>query len=428
MTSKVEKETPATNQKKVHVSHNWWIVFLLILLSAAGITYALYSLNRRSQPIDVSKSTVEVTPTAIALRIRASGSVVPILSVNLSPKVAGKLKELLVEQGDRVTKGQIVGRMDDSSLIPQISQSRASISAAGANLAKLENGARSEDIAASKARVSASEARLELSRKRRQRNQTLLAQGAISRDRLDELNAGFAADSANANEQKRNLDELINGNRKEDISQAKAQLELEKARLESIQVQIEDTVVRSPFAGTVTQKFTNVGSFVTPTTSASATSSATSTSIVAVAQGLEILAKVPEVDIAQISIGQKVEITADAFSDRKFSGSVRLIAPEAIVEQNVTSFQVRISLTSGLDTLRSGMNVNVQFIGKQIADALVVPTVAIITQDGRPGVFVPDEQGKPQFKPVTLGTTLDTQTQILKGIKAGDRVFIKKPS
>ncbi len=427
--NKVEKATPAIpDKKKIYISHNWWIVLLLLLLSSAGISFALYTINRRSQPIDVSKSTIEVEPQAIALRIRASGSVVPVLSVNLSPKVAGKLKELLVEQGDRVSQGQIVGKMDDSSLTPQIAQSRASIAAAEANLAKLENGARKEDIAAARARVAAAEARLMLSQKRRQRNQTLLAQGAISRDRLDELNAGFAADSASLNEQRRNLEELINGTRREDLSQAKAQLQLEKARLQTIQVQVEDTLVRSPFAGIVTQKFTNVGSFVTPTTSASATSSATSTSIVAVAKGLEILAKVPEVDIAQISIGQKVEITADAFSDRTFSGKVRLIAPEAIVEQNVTSFQVRISLTSGLDTLQSGMNVNVQFIGKQIADALVVPTVAIITQDGRPGVFVPDELGKPQFKPVTLGTTLETQTQILKGIKAGDRVFIKKPN
>jgi HlyD family secretion protein len=417
-----------TNPNKEVKKNFWWLILLFILLFIGGAgAIALNYFNRRSQPIDVSKTTIEVKPQAIALRIRASGSVVPVLSVNLSPKVAGKLKELLVEQGDQVSQGQIVGKMDDSSLNPQIAQSKASIAAAQANLERLKNGTRTEEIEAARARVSSAKAKIELSQKRKQRNQSLLAQGAISRDRYDELASAVDADTAGLNEQKRNLERLISGNRVEDVNQAKAQLDLEKARLQSIEVQVEDTFVRSPFAGIVTQKYTNVGSFVAPTTSASATSSATSTSIVAVAKGLEILAKVPEVDIAQIAIGQTVEISADAFSDRTFNGKVRLIAPEAIVEQNVTSFQVRILLTSGLDSLQSGMNVNVQFIGKQIADALVVPTVAIVTQEGRPGVFVPNKKGMPRFKPVTLGTTLETQTQVLKGIKAGDRVFIKKP-
>ncbi|MDX1978076.1 MAG: HlyD family efflux transporter periplasmic adaptor subunit [Pseudanabaenaceae cyanobacterium bins.68] len=407
-------------------NNNWWLWLLPVVLVGAGI-FGFQVFRRRDPPVDLSQSTIVVSPQAIAIKIRASGTVVPILSVNLSPKIAGKLKELLVEQGDRVKQAQIVAKMDDSSLLPQIEQAQASIAIAQANLERLENGTRTEEIAAAKARVLAAQSRLELSQKRRQRNQSLLAQGAISRDRFDEIEASFRSDQANLQEQKRNLERLANGTRLEEIAQARAQLALEKARKQGIEVQLQDTIVRSPFDGIVTQKFTNVGSFVTPTTSASANSSATSTSIVAVAKGLEILAKVPEVDIGQIAVGQVVEISADAFSDQTFMGKVRLIAPEAVIEQNVTSFQVRISLNTGINTLQSGMNVNVQFIGKQIAQAVVVPTVAIVSQDGKPGVFVADAQGKSEFKPVTLGTTLDTDTQILRGVNAGDRVFIKKP-
>ncbi len=232
---------------------------------------------------------------------------------------------------------------------------------------------------------------------------------------------------ANLAEANRQFDEVRNGSRGEDIAQAEAQLAQAIAGIRLIEVQIEDTIIRAPFAGIITQKYANAGAFVTPTTTASSTNSSTSTSIVAIANGLEIIAKVPEVDISQIRIGQEVEIVADAFPSEVFKGKVRLIAPEAIIEQNVTSFQVRVTLETGKDKLQSGMNTDLRFIGQKIDKALVVPTVAIVTQEGIPGLLIADEKGKPKFQAVTIGTTVDNQTQILSGAKVGDRVFVKLP-
>ena len=148
----------------------------------------------------------------------------------------------------------------------------------------------------------------------------------------------------------------------------------------------------------------------------------------AIAKGLEILAKVPEVDIGQIKQGQSVEIVADAYPDQVFKGRVSLIAPEAVVDNNVTSFQVRVALVTGLDQLRSGMNVDVTFLGDQIQNALVVPTVAIVSQNGQTGVLVPNaENTKATFNPVTIGPSIGNQIQILKGVQAGERVFVNLP-
>lgn len=167
---------------------------------------------------------------------------------------------------------------------------------------------------------------------------------------------------------------------------------------------------------------------MTPTTSASATASATSTSILALAQGLKIIAKVPEVDISHLQPGQMVKITADSFPNENFRGQVIRIAPEAIVDQNVTSFEVNIAIEpAGQKKLRSKMNVDVTFLGKQIPDALVVPTVAIVSEKGETGVMVPDSNNQPQFKPVTVGLVIDDKIQILDGINPGDRVFIDLP-
>ena len=407
---------------------NPWLLGLLLvgIVGTGAIAYQVTT-RTREKP-DIANLTVSVTAETLKVTIKASGSVVPFQTVNVSPKLSGRLQELYVEQGDRVTKGQILARMDDSNIQPQIMQAKASLASAQANLARLRNGSRSEDIAAAAARVESAASKAALAREKVSRYKDLESQGAITRDRLDELMADETATAANLREQQRQLDQLKNGSRPEEIAQAEAQVQEAIARLKIVEVQQEDTIIRAPFDGKITQKFTNVGSFVTPTTSASNTSSATSTSIVAVGNGLEILAKVPEVDIGQIRVGQAVEIVADAYPDKVFQGRVRLIAPEAIVEQNVTSFQVRIALETGKNELQSGMNTDLKLVGQSVNNALVVPTVAIVTENNQTGLLLPDRDNKPQFRPVTLGITVNNRTQVLKGVSSGERVFLNLPA
>ena len=200
-----------------------------------------------------------------------------------------------------------------------------------------------------------------------------------------------------------------------------------QGQLQAVEVQLGDTQVRAPFDGIVTQRFASEGAFVTPTATASDVTSATSTAIVAIASGLEVVAEVPEADIGSIEGGQSVEIQADAVPEEIFEGEVRLIAPEAIERQNVTVFQVRVQLLTGLDQLRSNMNVNATFVGNTLEAALVVPAVSIITQGGESGVLVPDEDDRAQFEPVVLGAPVGDRIQIIDGLEAGDRVFIDLP-
>ena len=147
----------------------------------------------------------------------------------------------------------------------------------------------------------------------------------------------------------------------------------------------------------------------------------------ALAQGLEVVAKVTELDIGQLQPGQKVKIVADAYPDREFTGEITRIAPEAVIEENVTSFEVRIKLLTGQNLLRSKMNVDVTFIGKELTDSLVVPTVAIFTENGEQGVMIPGENNQPRFQPVKIGLYLGDKTQILEGIDANQKVFIDLP-
>lgn len=419
-----------------------WLVIglpLLALIVTAGI--AAFIWRSRTPDYDLEVLTVPVEEQALTVRIPASGTVQPVQTVNLSPKTSGILEALFVEQGDTVQVGDVIAQMTNDDIQAQVNQNRAAIAEAEAQLEEVRRGSRPEEIAQAQANVSASlaqvedtEARLDLARAQLRRNQTLHQQGAISQADLDaaeqELQSARATYNqavARVSEARERLQDVRTLPEPEAVDQAEARLEQAQARLEASQVQLEDTVIRAPFDGIITQKFATEGAFVTPTTSASEATAATSTAIVALANGLEILAEVPEADIARIRPGQTVEIQADAFPDETFQGMVRLIAPEAIERQNVTLFQVRITLLTGEEQLRSNMNVNVQFIGNQLEDALVIPTVAVVTQGGSSGVLIPGEDGSITFRQVTLGPQVGNQIQVLDGVNEGQRVFIDLP-
>ncbi|TAE98197.1 MAG: efflux RND transporter periplasmic adaptor subunit [Oscillatoriales cyanobacterium] len=354
------------------------------------------------------------------------------------------------------------------SRVEEVSQGRARLAQAQARLADAQTGSVKQEIAQAQTQIESSKAQAELAAQRVERNRPLVQEGALAQDKLDELIKENRTAKARVTESQKRLQQLQesresqiqqlqaaveveqqalkqlqngtrseeitkaeaeveNGARPEEVAQAQAELAEVQAQVRYQEVQLEDTKVRAPFAGVITQRYAIQGAFVTPATSASEATSATSTSIVALARDVEVLAKVPEADISQIKPGQVVEIVADAYPDKVFKGKVKLIAPEAVKERDVTLFQVRVAIDTGKDFLQSGMNVDLRFVGQKLSNALVVPTVAIVTNKGQTGVLVPDEKQQPKFKAVTVGSTIGNKIQILEGAKAGDRVFTELP-
>lgn len=447
---------------------------IAVCLTLIGVTTYTLVRNSRSQ-IDLEELTVPVKEQNLNLEIEASGRVEPIKSVNVSPKEPGRIVELLVEQGDRVSAGQTLAVMENAELATQTSQAKAELRQNRANLAEgtatidaeiaqaearlnqLEaklNQVESRiprDIEQTKAQINAAESRLKLQQERVRRNEYLLEQGAIAQDAFDEVLDNSQNARSSLNELRQRLEQLQSTGgaeveqieaeirearvaleqkrttAPEEIAALEASVEQSEVSLEQAEIQYGDSIVKAPFDGIITQRYAVEGSFVAPSTSGSSTASASATSILALAQGLEVVAKVTELDIGQLQPGQRVKIVADAYPNRVFEGEIKRIAPEAVIEDNVTSFEVRIKLLTGLDLLRSKMNADVTFIGRELADSLVVPTVAIFTENGEQGVMVPDEDGKPQFQPVKIGLYLGDRTQILEGVSPNQRVFIDLP-
>lgn len=404
------------------------VAFALVGLLAAGGVVTYRSMTSRRPRRNIGAMTVPVKVQDLNVRIQASGTVTPMQSVNLSPKTAGRLVELLVDQGDRVQQGQVVARMEDQDVQARLAQAEATLAQAQARYLKARNGSRPEEIAQAQGRMDAALAAAQLARDRVTRNLALYQQGAISKDAYDAMVTDERQALGDLKVARESLDQARRGNRAEDIADAAAAVAQAEAQVQQAQIDLNDTVIRAPFNGVITQKYASVGAFVTPTTSASATSSATSTSIVAIASDLEVVAKVPENSISRIRPGQAVEVTTEAYPGQLFKGKVRLVAPEAVVDQNVTSFQVRVALETGQKALKSGMNVNLTFIGDRIKDAMVVPAVAIVSEKGQTGVLLARGDRRPEFKPVTIGISMGDQTQVLKGVEPGDTVFVYVPN
>jgi HlyD family secretion protein len=414
----------ALNQRTV------WLILGLSLVSAGTVeSWSLWQQSQQeAQQTALQTQTAPVERQDVTIKVSAAGTVKPMTPINISPKQSGQLAKLYVDQGSRVKAGQLLARMDDTNLQGQLLQAQGNLAAAEANLRKLKAGNRPQEIQQAERNLQEAQAQIIASRSTYESNVQLFANGAISRNALDTSRSAYEANQAHINSLQQQYSLMRVGSRPEDIDAGSAQVMQARGALETIQTQIKDTFIRAPFAGIITQKYADAGAFVTPTTSASATTSATSSSILALANSLEAFINVSESDVRNIYPGQSVELRVDAYPGRIFKGKVRLVAPESVVSQNVTSFQVRVQiLDDPKNELKSGMNLTANFLVGQRKAALLIPTPAVVSEAQGTGVYLLQGKSKPVFRPIRVGATVGTQTEVLSGLTAEDRVFITSP-
>lgn len=457
-----------------------WLIGIVLTGGIAGGGFSLYRTISGSQTAANQMVTTNVQRKTLPITLSANGTIKPERTINLSPKTSGYLKQLLVKEGDRVQQGQIVAYMDDSNLQGQLTQTRAQVAQQEANLNKLINGNRSEEIAQAQAQLNEAQANLqqletgnrpeEISQAQAQlnkaqadlqlaeddlrRNQSLLNEGAISEQTVVQKRSARDAAQATVNQaqaalrlqqrgsrseaiaqarsqveqRQQALNLLKAGSRPEDIDAARAQVEAARGALQTIQTQSNDTIIKAPFAGVVTKKYSDPGSFVTPTTAGSSVEGSASNSILTLASTYQVVAYLDEANVARVKVGQPVKITADSYPDRTFNGTVAQVAAQATTTSNVTSFEVKIALEpEAQQLLKVGTNAEVEFQVGQLNNAILVPSAAIVRQQNNTGVYVLGQDKKPIFKPVEIGTTVEEQTEVKSGLTQNDQVLISFP-
>ncbi len=403
-----------------------WFAIGAATLGLAALLYAtLVPKPDPSAKLEKFLTTVQKLNTDI--RITSAGQVFPNRTVNVGPKEAGVLAELYVEQGQKVEKGHILARMDTSRVIQVVAQTKAALENAQARQLELKNGSRAQEIIQSQADVRSDQSRVAVATDNYRRYQSLYKDGGLTADEFNAKKLEFeqAKSVLIADQQRLSLKQV--GTRYEQLLAEKAEVIRNQAALADVQTRLNDLTIRAPFTGVVSQRYAQAGAFVSPTNTSQG-ASASSSSILLLIDRLEVLATVAESDIARIRVGQPVVISSSAFPGQEFRGTVRLVAPEAVVENGITQFQVRIKLDDrAAQTLKSRLNVSVNFIAGKIQNALVVPTTAIITREGKTAVLIPDLKKGPTLKEVTTGQSLGDKTQILSGLKVGEKLYAKLP-
>jgi HlyD family secretion protein len=419
-------------KKKFMGSWRWRIAIIVILIAVGGGGYYAYTqliAPANNQSTRKRDRTVSIKRADLPIIVTANGTIQPEKSINVSPKSSGKLKSLLVKEGQTVKEGQILAYMDESNTVGQITQADGQLAAAQASLDLLRAGNRAQDIAQAQANVTNTQATLEQSEIVYRQNQQLYKEGAIASRDLDASRTTMEANRAKVTQAREALSLQQAGSRPEEIDRAEAQVVAAAGSLQSVQSQLDDTVIRAPFDGVVLRKYADPGAFVTPTTSSSSVSSATASSILALASNNQVVANVAEANIAQIAIGQEVTLQVDAYPNKTFSGRVVSISPQAIVTQNVTSFEVKAEITSkDKQMLRAGMNASLEFKAGSLKNVLVVPTVAIVRQQGSTGVYVKTDQSPtPIFTQIETGVTVDDKTEVKSGLTGDEKIFVSFP-
>jgi ABC exporter DevB family membrane fusion protein len=243
--------------------------------------------------------------------------------IKVGSELSGKLRDVLVEEGDHVRPGQVVAVLENADLKAQISTAAAQVKQSEAELRKTVNGARAQERREALSTVEENSAVLENARAELERHNELFAAGIISRELKDQYEREFQVAQAKFEEARQHHALIDDKPREEDISAAHAAFELAKAQLAEAQARYEKTLIRSPIQGVVLRKHHRAGENVS-------NSSTVPDPIVTIGDNsvLRVRVDVDETEVAKVRVGQQAYVTADAYGARKFTGHVVRVGNE----------------------------------------------------------------------------------------------------
>ena len=321
-------------------------LILVLLLLGGACAVLIWRLSRPRAPSDELKLYGNVDLRQIEL------------AFNLNERIAA----VLVQEGDRVRAGQVLARLDESRLAPQVAQAEAQRAAQAAVVERLHNGSRPEEIAQGKANVDAAAADARNARVQLARLQSASATSsgtAVSRQEIDNAKAALDVADAKLEVSRKTFDLLVVGPRKEEIAQAEAQLRASDAQLAFLQRQLADAILVAPLDAVVRSRLMEPGDMASPQKSVFT---------LAIVDPKWARAYVSEPDLGKLRPGMPAFVTADSFPGRRFEGWVGFVSsiaeftPKPVQTEELRSklvYEVRVFVRDTSDDLRLGMPVTV---------------------------------------------------------------------
>jgi len=387
------------------------IVSVLVLLVVAGV-WGFTALTGASTTIDPAKITV-VERGTMRRSVVATGKVEPITKVEIKSKANGIIEKLYVDVDQLVQPGQVLAELDRENLTARLRQARANLQAAeaahegtAAQLKKDEIQAQSPDVAFAKRNA--------------ERAQQLFDQKLVSQSNLDD--AKSALEQA-VNRQQAAQGQLVISRAK--VSEAVANVAQARAALENAEEDLANATIRAPIRATVLTRDVEIGSPVSSILNLGANGTLVFT--LGDIDRVFVRGKVDEADIGRVRLDQAASITTESFRDRTFKGKVTQISPISVDKDNVTTFEVKVSIDNPGKELKANMTANAEIILEEFPNSVLVPEAAVFYDDRHnASVDVLDASSRSGRRrvPVQVGVGNGTRMQIVRGVNAGDKVVL----
>ena len=385
------------------------IIGVLVLAIAGGLIAA----TRGGTKIDPSKL-AKVEKGDLAKSVVATGKITPITKVEIKSKASGIVKRLYVDAGDRVKKGQLLAELDKEEIQARVAQARAQLQ----TFEPSSNGTRAD---LDRAKVDAEGPDVPLLKRAYERAQGMAKEGVVSASALDDAQKNYELALNKQNVSKAQLSVL-----KAKIGQAQAQVAQDRANLKQLEEQLNYTTVTAPIDSIVLSRDVEVGDAVSSILVLG--SSATLVMTLGDTSEVYVKGKVDESDIGKVYLGQPARIKVESFKDKSFSGKVTKISPMGVEKDNVTTFEVRVSINNPGGELKANMTANAEVILEEHKAVLQIPEGAILyDKDKKASVEVPDAKGKEGKRKVAvnIGISNGAKTELLSGLKEGEEVVLQ---
>ncbi len=380
------------------------IIGIIVLLVAAGayLVYRQVGARRRMNLATVRRGVISAT-------VETTGRIQAARQARLSPQVSGIVQKVAAKPGDRVSQGDLLLKLSVSSLERAVRQAKLSLEIQELQLAQAKSGGDDASIAIARARLRQATVALQA------------AQAAYDKIAKKEGAAtsveAIALESAKVSYEiaKAEFDRAVHGAPAEEVALLTKQQDLARLALEDALERLEQANVRAPFAGTLLEvevKENEIAHAGNPVIVLADTST------------LEIVASIDEIDIGEVSVGQKVEIVLDAFPEKRLAGEITHIDPAAAPQRGSTVYEATVSFRGEGLAIRPGMGTNLTITTVERPQVLLVPSRAIQTI-GRRKVVRVLEGGNVREVEVKTGLSNRVETEIISGLREGQIVRIE---
>jgi len=392
-----------------------WITLILVTLALGGGAFVYNRANARNKQTlssdDLDLRIGKSETADIQVTVNEVGTIEPLVKVDVKSSLSGKVTELMVKEGDRVKRGQVLARVE-----PDVNQAQT--------LSEVRSG------------LTLAEIRAKDAQKDLETNQRLFEEGLLADTQLKDFRVKF--DTANENLE---------------AARTKSRIVVESGIPLEGQISTSQRVnIVSPMDGTVVKKNVEVGQTVT--SGVSSFNEGTPLYTVADVGSMLIKASINEVDIGRVRLTMPVVITVDAFPYRRFDGSVTHISPAARLKEKVKVFDIEVTLKEQVADFRAGMTANIEVRGEKVDKALGIPVEAIFKKRDREVVYIlkkPFDNAKPgdkepkktrsgkldvsdvwqrffEEKEVKVGLVSLEKAQLLEGLSEGVEVALEDPT